>query len=285
MYNNMSHLSPDVAVADAIETVEREAWLDLYAAAPPSYLAASGLIAERLGPAIAALADPSVPIVEMNRVMGLGLQGPLDAIQLDPAIAWLDDHAAPGWSIQLPGWPQPSSPLEGLLTSRDLHPAGNGWAKFCLRASSLAMQPLASSFEIRDVGEDWAEAFGATVQAGFGLPAETSSWFAALPGRPNWRTYLAFDGDRPVGAAAMFLRSGWAWMGIDTTLEDARSKGVQSALIWRRLEDGLHSGVIGFTAETANPPPVYGAGFQSFDNYRRAGFAQAYTRRNYKRKA
>jgi hypothetical protein len=127
-----------------------------------------------------------------------------------------------------------------------------------------------------------ADDFGHVVQAGFGLPEATAPWFAALADRPGWNAYLAFDGTRPVAAAAMFINGDRAWLGIDATLVDARGRGGQSGLIARRLKDGLSSGVIGFTAETGYPPAGQEADFKSYRNYLKAGFAMAYIRQNYK---
>lgn len=272
---------PDGLFVHAVELVEREAWLDLFAAAPAPYAMGSSMMTQRLGSA-AGLANRSIPIVEMNRVMCLGLQEVVDEDRLDEAIAWLDDHAAANWAIQMPDWVRSALP-DDWLDLRCLSQTGNGWAKFRLMTSDIQPRSIATRFEIRLAGPELSEEFGATVQAGFGLPANAASWFSALPGRTGWRTYLAFDGFRPIAAAAMFVQAGWAWMGIDATLDMARNKGAQTALISRRLQDGCELGVIGFTAETANPPPIYDTDFRSFDNYCRAGFVRTYVRQNYNR--
>jgi hypothetical protein len=126
-----------------------------------------------------------------------------------------------------------------------------------------------------------AQDFGHVVQTGFGLPEATAPWFSALVQRNGWNTYLALDGGRPVGACAMFIKDGWAWLGVDATLADARGRGAQTDLIAQRLEDGLLRGVVGFTAETGYPPAGQETTYQSHRNYLKADFALAYVRPNY----
>ena len=93
-----------------------------------------------------------------------------------------------------------------------------------------------------------------SVQAGFDLPVATAKWFAALYGRPGWRLYLAYDGQTPIASGAAFAQYGVAWFGMDATLTDFRRRGAQTALINRRIEDGRALRLVGFTAETGQPP-------------------------------
>jgi hypothetical protein len=277
---NASVPSRELTIARAIEAVEREAWLDLFQAAPEDYVHASGLTSRRLGNA-AALSDRSVPIVEFNRVFSLGLEEPLSAAELDHAIGWLRSNAAPNWAIQISPAARPNE-VTTWLNEHGLVSVGTGWAKFHQAASNAKSAPPPSTLEIRSINKEFAEDFGSVVQAGFGLPASTAPWFSALVGRPGWSTYLAFDGLRPVAAAAMYIKDDWAWMGIDATLANARERGGQSCLIAQRLKDGLSNGVVGFTAETGYPPAGDQAASKSFRNYGKAGFALAYIRQNYK---
>ena len=104
---------------------------------------------------------------------------------------------------------------------------------------------------------------------------------SALVGRPGWRCYLAYDGGLPVACAAMFVREGWAWLGVAATLADHRGHGAQKALIARRLADGIAAGVAGFTVETGRPDAGTEANHPSFRNLSGAGFVMAYARVQY----
>jgi hypothetical protein len=215
------HRSAGVRINQAIERVERDAWLDLFRAAPEDYVRASGLVYATLSDA-AALANSDVPIAEFNRVFGL--DRPYTHDELDRAIGWLQSNAALGWAIQLSPATRPAEVMD-WLNQRGLARAGTGWAKFYRSASAEPSQTATSSLDVRGVDAPFARDFGRVVQTGFGLPPSTAPWFAALPGRPGWNAYLAFDGERPVAAAAMFIDGDWAWLGIDATLADARARG------------------------------------------------------------
>jgi hypothetical protein len=262
-----------------IEAVERDGWLDIFAAAPEAYIQYSGIKRAQLGVA-GALANPSIAIAEFNRVLFCGFDEHGAELALDQQITWLNSNAAASWTIQVP--PNVGTgEVEELLARRGLCKSGPGWAKFHRAPTDLA-DVATGSLEIRQVHDGLAAAFGAVVQAGFGLPQDTAPWFANLVGRPGWHTYLAFDTDRPISAGAMFIRGGWAWLGIDASLSDARGRGGQSALIRRRLRDARSQGVIGLTAETGYPPVGQEHAAHSYRNYLKAGFELAYVRPNYR---
>lgn len=265
--------------AAQIEGIECDAWLDLFAAAPSDYAAAAGTAYQQIGGG-GALANRAVPITEFNRVLAPGVRSPWSAQDLDHALEWLRRHAADRWAVQMSPGAQPSE-IRDWATSRHLEPVGNGWAKWYRPASQAVSWPSERELEVCTVGPDRGGEFGRVVQQGFGLPESTIPWFAALPGRPGWRTYLAFRGRRGVAAGAMFIDGRWAWLGVDATLEEARGQGAQSGIIARRIADGITAGVIGFTAETANASVGHEASHASFRNYRRAGFSLAYVRPNY----
>ncbi|MEZ2131607.1 MULTISPECIES: hypothetical protein [unclassified Sinorhizobium] len=271
--------SPGPNVA-AIESIEGEAWLDMYAAAPGAYVRQSGLKFERLGTLIA-LADQSIPSTEFNRALCLGHSNPATEAELDRAIAWLKNNASPSWAIQIPPPVQPDV-IGHWMETRGLAKSGNGWAKHHRGANAVRQTSRASSFEVRLADEHDAQEFGHIAHAGFGLPQSTVPWFASLIGRPKWKIFLAYDGDDPIAGGALFLDGDWGWLGIDTTLPGYRGRGAQSALIARRLEAGVAAGATGFTAETGQPPAGEEGKYASYRNYRSAGFEVAYVRPNYK---
>jgi hypothetical protein len=84
-----------------------------------------------------------------------------------------------------------------------------------------------------------------------------------------------------LACGALYMDSGWAWMGIDATLPAYRGRGAQTALIHRRITDGVAAGVKGFTAETGQPSPSESS--HSYQNYQRANFRKAYVSPNYRR--
>lgn len=165
-------------LARDLESIERDAWLDMFRAAPNSYVEASGSNFKRLNDAVG-LADRGVPITEFNRVFSLGLEKPASLNALDNAVAWLGSNAASGWAIQLSPLAIPHA-LYDWLRGHGLERSGTGWAKFYRPASELKMKPRASSLEIRRIDKTLAHDFARVVQSGFGLPEPTAEWFAAL---------------------------------------------------------------------------------------------------------
>ncbi|WP_271898444.1 hypothetical protein [Candidatus Phyllobacterium onerii] len=263
----------------SIETVEREAWLDLFAAAPRKYADAADLRYQRSGASVV-LADRSVPIVEFNRGMCIGVERPESEKSVDAMLEWLRNHADPQWALQISPASQPAE-IHAWTADRGLAKKGNGWAKF-YRDSTTPISPRNSDLSVRSVKPHDAMSFGDVVQKGFGLPSASSAWFARLVARPKWSTYLAYEGTLPVAAGALFVDGNWAWLGIDATLPDYRGRGAQTSLIARRIQDGLANGVGGFTAETGQPEATKENMHISFRNYLKAGFVRAYVRWNYR---
>jgi hypothetical protein len=292
------------STATAIERVERNAWLDMYQAAPPSYAAAQGL-AHALQDTIGLLACRSLPIAEFNRALSVGVDGSFNETALDAARDWLRLHGTADAVLQCPPAGQDDA-LKAWLLRHGLERRGNGWAKFLRATAPVPVSSHESSsaksyqssnsrshrsahegsnptgIEVRLVTPESAAQFGVVVQAGFGLPDHCAPWFAALAGRPGWQLYLAYQGETAIASGALFLQDQWGWMGIDATLPDYRGRGAQSALIARRVSDGIAAGVLGLTAETGQPTGGQEAAHTSYSNYRRGGFDPVYIRDNYR---
>jgi GNAT superfamily N-acetyltransferase len=130
----------------------------------------------------------------------------------------------------------------------DLRPAGLGVAKDATirrygRDAHPPRFPAPADVEVIEVGRDSEEPFAETVALGSGLPASSASTFARLPGRDGWHCYLALaDGD-PVAAGAMLVEGDVAQFGLVATLESARGKKAQMALLHRQIEDAISLGV------------------------------------------
>jgi hypothetical protein len=120
-----TNTAPDVT---AIERVERDAWLDLFAAVPAAYAISDSVLSRKLD-ACTLLAHKGIPISEFNRAFGICIDRPIAASDLDQIIEWLDANANSAWAIQL----APNKRLaeiETWLATHRLKPSGNGWAKF-----------------------------------------------------------------------------------------------------------------------------------------------------------
>jgi hypothetical protein len=151
------------------------------------------------------------------------------------------------------------------------------WVKFA-RGSEPAATP-AADLVVSPAAPEESMTFAGAVVAGFGMPQSLVPWLAAIVGRAGWHAYVARDGDKVVGGAAIYVAGERAWLGIGAVQAEARRRGGQSALLARRVADGLARGVRLFATETGKPLP--GEPHPSFPNIQRAGFAIAYERANW----
>jgi GNAT superfamily N-acetyltransferase len=122
------------------------------------------------------------------------------------------------------------------------------------------------------------------LRGGFDLPDGFEPWVATLIGRKGWRHYMAFLGGdsgqgEPVGTGSLYVKGEWASLGFAATLPQARGRGVQSALIVRRIREAAAVGCRWLSVETAEDKP--GKPAPSFHNLTRLGFKLGYFRDNY----
>ena len=258
-----------------IEAVERDAWLDLFAAAPPRLRDALGVEQRSAGDG-ALFIVRAIDHIQFNRVGYLGLDGAAVAATVDAAIAAFDAAGVKNWIVHVPDG---ALELAAACAARGLTPHPRTWAKFVRDGKP----PLAAAtaFAVREVDGGAGREFGAAAAQGFGMPPVVGEWLAALPGRRRWRCFAAFEGDRAVAAGAMFVNGTAAWLGIGATLASHRGRGAQSALLAARIDAAIRSGCTVLTTETGMPQP--GEAAPSYDNIRRAGFAIAYPRPNLRR--
>lgn len=258
----------------SIEAVERDAWIDMFAAAPPDVATALGLECRRIDDG-ALMICRGVDHIQFNRLGGVGIATPARAEALDAAIAAFDAAGVKNWIVHVAAG---ATGLAALCAQRNLTPHPRTWAKF-VREPGRPSQSTALS--IREVAGDQAAAFGGTAARGFGMPPIMGRWLAALPGRPNWRCYVAFDNGEPVAAGALYVDGATAWLGVGATLPSHRGRGAQSAILAARITAASDAGCTLLTTETGIPLP--GEPAPSYHNILRAGFRVAYPRPNMRR--
>ena len=57
----------------------------------------------------------------------------------------------------------------------------------------------------------------------------------------DWKLYLAYLGDQPIGCAVLYLKNSIAYLADATTPEQFRGKGAQTALLLARFKDAMAS--------------------------------------------
>jgi GNAT superfamily N-acetyltransferase len=242
-------------VAPDLESAEFEAYLDLYRASPEI-----AQVAEIGGAACTAL--PKLPERIFNRVLNLTSTAPLDEIAAFYG-------AGPWWISDSHGL---GPELEKLGFVRDY-----GWMKF---SRGVGPRQAQSDLHVERVDPDRADDFARVVIGGYGMPDWLHELNTRVVGRPGWSCYVAYDGDAPAGAGALFVHEEVGWLGFGATLPDYRGRGAQSAILAARIEDARKQGcrtVVTETGELEQDRPS-----SSYRNILRAGFREAGVRPNYR---
>jgi hypothetical protein len=256
-----------------VERGEAEANEDMFAAAPRALVDALGIEAFRIADATA-LVMRQVDDAQFNRVFGLGLERPVRPESLDEVVARFRPLNLSRSRLQLIPEVEARTGLAGWLAGRGMVRQPGGWTK---RARSTEQLPeVDTELSVIDAA-DAPGAFSALACAGFGMPPMMAPWLDALVGRPDWRVFVAVDGERPVSAGALYLAQDCGWLGIGATLPDARGRGGQGLIMRARIEAARAAGKAWAITETGAPLPGETPG-PSYRNMDRHGFAEVHLR-------
>ncbi len=163
---------------------------------------------------------------------------------------------------------------------------GEGWIKL-VRDGSPPDFHVDPDIVVYRLGDDESEGEGLSTIAAeaLGMPLVAGTLFFSLPQRDGWHCYTAAlgPGEVPVATGSMLISDGVAQLGAGTTLEHARGRGCNAALLHRRLLDAHRAGCHTVFVELGE------CGLASWSavtrNLRRAGFEEAYEGRNWQRPA
>ncbi len=257
-----------------LDRVERRFWREIWDSVPEAVATERGVERHAAGSVqvttVAALAE--VPM--LNLVLGATEPGAVERGYLEEALEWVESRSARPYVPVSPG-PEAAA-TESLLEERGYRP-GRPWMKFVRDVHPPRFR--APDVEVVEITSGDEEPFGAIAAAGFGLPAWSGDFFAHLPGLPGWRCYVARVDGEAQACGAILIEGDVAQLGIGATLEPARGRGCQLALLHRRITDAAAAGCQTLFVETgertSNRPSV------SYRNILRAGFEEAYLRPNW----
>lgn len=179
----------------------------------------------------------------------------------------------------------------GLVFGVDTHPDLEHWAteerftrlgferdcEECIWAKELTgaleQRPLPPGLTVERAQTSQREVFAGALNTGWGLAPDAARGhvFAATIGMENWVHYLAYIDGSPAGVSVLFVHDNVADCFLSATLTEYQGRGIQTALIERRLDDGLALGCDLATSQTVvtNASPR---------NMARQGFTPLYRR-------
>jgi len=250
------------------EQVEAAGWADLMRACPAGLAQGLGLSVDQQAEAITSIAS-RVPPPIFNRSCGWRTEGDWTAA--------LDRHRRSGAAeFFLQPLPDAGPTFAGWARAQGLVHRSR-WAKMIRDCATPA--EARTDLTITEAGTKHADAFAAVVLGGFGMPPLLAPWLVALAARPGWRSYVGWDGNTAVAAAALRIDGGTAWCGLGATLPDHRGRGGQSAMFARRIADAAAAGCHVVVTETGEDTEA--APNPSYRNMVRTGFRLAHFRDNW----
>jgi GNAT superfamily N-acetyltransferase len=191
------------------------------------------------GGAVALMAR-HLPVPSFNSVAGLraGHETELEAL-----VAWYRSNGVRAQFETVPGYYDPALGRE--LTRLDYFQSGFHTSLVCGRTAVPAVAPGAGTsverVESAAAMEDFLDAYiaGRSIPDGAGFKANVRAWLA----EPGWQLYLGRCESRPAAAAILFLHEKVGYCADAATDPAFRGRGLQTALLARRIEDAFAAGV------------------------------------------
>ncbi len=210
-----------------------------------------------------------------GRAVGMGLNGPVSAADLDRVEQF---YRKRGTETQVDVCPLTDLGLLELLKARGYAMAelNNVLYRFLRHDEDFTSLPP-TGIELRaaapEQAELWARVVGLGFHEGQNPPPAFQQMVAPSCQIPNAIPFLAWAGDRAVGAAVGFLMRERTMVALsgDATLPEYRRQGIQSALVRIRLKLAAEAGCDLAVAVTQG-------GTTSQRNYERLGFRVAYSK-------
>jgi GNAT superfamily N-acetyltransferase len=263
-----------------LDLAERRFWREIWESVPGEVAAEHGIEVRRFGPVQASAVNSQAGVGMMNLVLGATSPGAVADGHLAAAAAWMNSRGVDSYVPVTPGLAETGS-AKAWLSENGFTP-GYAWMKF-VRDPHPPRFAAPEGVEVVELSDPKQEPFGMIAATGFGLPAWGSAFFADLPGRAGWRCYVARVEGEARACAAMHVHDGIAELGIAATMEPARGRGCQLALLRRRILDAADAGCRTLFVETGERVPDRPSA--SYRNILRAGFEQAYLRPSWQRHA
>jgi hypothetical protein len=255
----------------AVRRIERLFWRDIWDSVPAPVAAEHGIQRRDFGPIQATVVRELSRVGMLNLVLGATDPGATATGQLGAALEWVRSHGVSPY-VSVPPERDGTAAAEAWLGENGFTPAF-AWMKF-LRDPHPPRFAAPEDVEVIELTDPSQEPFGMIAATGFGMPAWAAAFFSGLPGREGWRCYVARVDGEAQACGAMLIDDGVAAFGVGATLEPARRRGCQLALLHRRIVDAAEAGCQTLFVETGERVEDRPAG--SYRNILRAGFKETY---------
>jgi hypothetical protein len=267
-----------------IEKVAQRYRRDMWDSVVKEAIAESGIEMEKFGPVLATAFGDLPEIHLLQQIQGAAEPGAVADGHLGAAVDWMRarevDYRIPV-AASRPG----AAEAEAWLGQRG-YERGPGWIKL-VRDGSAPDFEVDPSIVIYRLGEDegQGEGMSSIVAEALEMPLVAGTLFFSLPQRLGWHCYTAALGPEevPVATASMLIEGGVAQLGAGQTLEHARGRGCNAALLHRRLRDAHWAGCHTVFVEVGECD--LGSWSAVTRNLRMAGFEEAYEGRTWQRPA
>lgn len=261
-------------IASLVEFSEARAYRSLVQAAPAAFLEQHGFKAVMFGSAVAVVAPSVTNTLNLNRVIGLGVDEPASPEMLDAIAELYERHGVP-YGIEVAPCAQPGELPNWLRRRRLRRTVGTAMIFRAAEAVPRYSGPVAV---VRACGEE-QEIVADICCTVFRMPPVVRTLIANLGGYAGWRQWLAYLGPEPVAAGLSYVGEEVAWIGWAATLPEYRGHGCHMALVAHQSRDAADTGCRYITAETAVSTAVRRN--PAYQNCEKLGFLFAYERATY----
>jgi hypothetical protein len=199
-----------------------------------------GIATRRIDEAAVALMARHLPSPSFNRVVGLRAE---HERQIAPLVDWYRDHGmTPRFYLE------PGDYAAGL--GRELARLGyyqSGFHAALIGApdpaapspGGIVIEAVTTAAAMEDYLEAYVAGWGIADQYRGPFKANVRPWL----GEPGWSLYLARVAGKPAAAATLYIHAGVAYCADATTDPAFRRRGLQLALLGRRIRDAAQAGV------------------------------------------
>ena len=251
------------------EDIECRAWRDMHEAVPERLAHRLGLGLEQFR-GITLTTCLAYDDGLANRAFGPGLLEPLADDTIGRLVGHFRSRGLRNFALQMKAGSRVSG--HGSWLTQHRLERRNGWVILC--HEDEAPPEIDVPFRVDEITHEGAASFADTAGAGFGWPKPRAAWMSATVGRPGWHHYIDSTGRNTMGCGALYVSGRVGWLGMATTRARYRRRGVQTALLHRRIRDARALGCRSIFAQTGETNP-------SYNNLLRAGFLLVHVRDNF----